>query len=371
MKFEIEKNILSNCLKNINSLIDPNNPNLILTAVQIKALDNKIIFTATNGSSSYQQIILNDKIQKNGEILIKAKLLYNYISKIDQETITINQIDDKILQISTPNFSTEMNLIDNSSFPILFFNYKDWKKITLDFDTIFNISQKIKPFISTSFSNINPSINGILFNPIDDKQMECIATDSVRIGYYKFDFSGDQIKFVLDPKAIDMALELLSTSKNKTIDFYLNDKKCIIKNSDVLIEFILFNANTYPNIISAILSKQKYTFKLKLNQLLNALNRGLVLLSHEKTPIANFKINNKTLNLKFISNETGSSFEEIELLESNIDNIEMRINQKLLLPLLSTIKSDTISFNFNGQNTPIIISSDNPYFLNLIVPLKI
>lgn len=370
MKFVIKKDLLVNCLKNVNNLIDSNNPNLTLTAVHIKASNDKIIFTATNGSSSYQQTIANQEIKEAGEILVKARLLYNYVSKINQETISINQIDERILQISTPNFSTEINLIDNSSFPILFFEYKDWKKLTLTYDTLLSISQRIKPFISTSFSNTNPSISGILFNPIDEKQMECVASDSHRMAYYKFDYEGDAVKFVLDPKAIDMSIELLTISKGKSIDFYISDKKCIIKNEDVLIEFVLFNVNTYPNITNAILSKQKHSFKLNLNNLINALNRGSVLVANEQRPIANLKIENKKLNLKFLSAETGNSFEEIDLIESTIDNFETKLNQKYLLSLINTIKSETISFNFNGSNSPIIISSDNPYFLNLILPLK-
>ncbi|MCQ2956380.1 MAG: hypothetical protein MJ233_00455 [Mycoplasmoidaceae bacterium] len=123
MKFTIKKNVLVDCLKNINSLIDSNNLNPNLSAVHIKTQDNKLMFIATNGSSSYQQTISEAEIKTPGDILVKAKLLYNYISKIDQPTITINQIDERILQINTPKSSSEINLIDDSSFPILDFSF--------------------------------------------------------------------------------------------------------------------------------------------------------------------------------------------------------------------------------------------------------
>ncbi|MCQ3907438.1 MAG: hypothetical protein MJ219_01445 [Mycoplasmoidaceae bacterium] len=125
MKFTIKKNIILDCLKNINTLIDTTNVNPTLSAVHIKADQNKLIFIATNGSAKYQQTIKEVKITDGGDILVEAKLLYSYISKINQEDITINQIDEKILQIHTQKFSCEINLIDDSSFPILTFEYEN------------------------------------------------------------------------------------------------------------------------------------------------------------------------------------------------------------------------------------------------------
>lgn len=369
MKFTIKKSLLVDCLKNINNLINTNNLNPLLSNVHIKTSDNKLIFIATNGSSCYQQIISDVQIKEQGDILVKSKLLYNYVSKFDQENITINQIDDKILQINTPKSTCEINLIDDSSFPILNFEFNNWKKITLTYDTLLNISQRIKPFVCNSYTNTNPATNGILFNPIDEKQYECISSDSFRMAYYKFNFEGDPIKFIIEPKAIDMAVDILSNKKIKTVDIYLSEKECVLKIEDILIKFSLYK-DTYPNIIKVILTKQKYSFTVKLNDLFNSLNRGSVFVGNEQRPMANFKIENNKLTIKFISNETGNSFEEIDLIKSNVESFEARLNQKLLISLLGTINTETITFNFNGPNSPIVLSSDNPYFLNLILPSR-
>lgn len=368
MKFTIKKDLLVNCLKNVNSLIDSNNLNPALSAVHIKTIDDKLVFIATNGLSSYQQTISDVEIKEGGDILVKAKFLYNYTSKIDQETITINQIDEKILQINTPTSTSEINLIDNSSFPIIDFSHDNWKKITISYDSLLNIQQRIKPFVSINFSNINPAIGGILFNPIDEKQMECVACDKVRMAYYKFDYQGAAQRFIIEPKAIDIAVDILSTAENKSIDFYLTDKQCLLSINETLIQFSLFK-DTYPNVVKAILADQKYSFKLKLSDLTSALSRGSLFVATEQRPIANLKIENNKLNIKFISSEFGNEFIQIDLLESNVQNFEVKINQKYLLLLLNTIKSDTVTFKFNTTNAPIVISSDNPYFLNLITPL--
>ncbi|MCQ2747830.1 MAG: hypothetical protein MJ223_00915 [Mycoplasmoidaceae bacterium] len=198
--------------------------------------------------------------------------------------------------------------------------------------------------------------------------MECVACDSFRMAYYKFDYQGDSVRFIIDPKAIALAVEILQILKAKSIDFYLNQTQCILNVNDINIRFGLYK-DTYPNIINIILSEQKQHFKVNLNELLTALNRGSLFVSNEQRPVVNFKIENNKLTIKFLSNEIGNEFIEIDLLDSNTDKFEVRLNQKYLLSILSTIKSETISFNYTPGGKGIIITSENPYFLNLITRL--
>lgn len=368
MKFTINKNIFSEALKNINNLVS-NNMNPRLTSVHIKTENNQLYLIATNGISSYQQIINEVTIEKDGDILVNANLLYRYVSQFSQNELTLNQIDENILQIKTDKSSSEINLTDNYSFPIIKFDYEGWKKITLSFDTLKNIQERVKPFVSNVSQNQYNITNGIYFNAIDDKQMECVASDMFMASYYKFDYEGSPIKFVIGTEAIDYAISISSSRKNKTVDFYLDNKNCILKIDNTLMSFSLYD-NTYPNITKTLLEPQKYSFTVKLDELNNSLNRGSVFVSKEKRPIANLKIENNKLNIKFTSSETGNSFEEMELVNCNTEQFEAKFNQKLLSDLLHTIKSPTVTFNFNRSNVAIIITSENPYFINVIMPIR-
>lgn len=369
MKFVIKKVLLADALKNINNIIDNNNTNPILTGVQIKSEDQQLILTCNNGSTRYQQIISGVNITEGGQILVKARVLYEIISSLKQEEITFTQIDESILHIQTPTYSSEVNLLDNFSFPVLKFEYQNWNKITLNSHTISNISSKIKPFISQVSSSQYTITKGILFNPIDEKNMEAIASDGVRVAYHKFDYTGSATKFVADPEVIEFANNLLSSSKNKTIDFYISDKNCALHVNNTTIIFILYD-NNYPNLSKVLFAENKYSFTVKSADLYSALNRGHPFVSNDRNPAANLKIENNKLTLKFISPEVGNSFEEIEIVKSNIENFEFKLNQKLFAELISSIDSETITFNFTNTQSPIVISSENPYFLNLIAPLR-
>lgn len=368
MKFTINKSIITNALKGVNEIINPNNMNPMLSGVLIKAENNSICLIGTD-SANYQQIINNIKVEKGGQVLVKARVLYNIISSLNDEEIEITQIEDNILHIQTPTFSSDINLLDSFSFPNMSFDIEGWEKITLSTDTISNIYSKIRPFVTQESSSQFSIMHGILFNPVDEKNMECVASDGVRIAYYKFDYEGAGVKFVADPIVVEFANSVLSTTKAKTIDLYIKDRKCALHTNNTTIIFNLYE-NNYQNIINPLFSDQKYSFTVKLNDLYTAIIRGNEFVAGERNPAANMKIENNKLTIKFISSEVGNSFEELPIIKTNIDSFDLKINQKKLAELISTIDSETITFNFNGPLTPVVISSENPYFINLILPLR-
>lgn len=368
MEIIIEKQEFSKALKNINDLVSNcNTP--ILSCVYINTENDKLFLTATNGTSSYKQEIKNIQIKKQGNVLVNANLLYNIISKINQIEILIQQIDDNILQIKTPTFSCEINLNDSLAFPKILFDCNNSKKIILTKDTVNNIKDKILPFTTNLFNNTYNITSGIYFHAINNKQMECVASDSFKMGYYKFDYEGDAYNFIIGKDVINFASSILISSNSKTIEMLFNNQNCILKIDNILMSFALFD-NAYPNIIPTILSPQKYKFSLKLNDLVNALNIGSTFVSKERKPEVVFNLVGDKLNVKFMSAETGNSFEQIPIFDANTDKFSVKFNQKYFTELLKTVKSENISFNFTEYNRMLIISSDNPYFLNLILPIR-
>ena len=99
-----------------------NDINLILSSIHFKVENNIVILTATNGNNSFRQTIKDVKTNEDGSFLVKAKFIFNIVSKIEEKEIEFNQIDSNILQIITTNFSCVINLIEKYSFPLIDFD---------------------------------------------------------------------------------------------------------------------------------------------------------------------------------------------------------------------------------------------------------
>ena len=379
MKLTIKKNLILEALKNVNNIVNVNNLNPILSSVLLKTEDDKLVITATNGTNSYLQTISDIKIKKEGEILVRAKFLYNIISKIEHQEVEINQLDEKLLEVKTTNFSCEINLTEQRSFPIIDFNYQNLTKIILTQDVMINVASKITPFCSIGDTYL--TLEGILFKNIDSKNMECISTNKVTASYYCFNYQlqnptnvneGD-IKFVIAPEAIKIVLEILSSRKIKEFDLYTDDKKCIFKIQDTLLSFVLYENNTYPfpDIVDKLLARQKYSFTVKTHDLLLALQRGCLFVNNEAQPTVKFHIGDKTLDIKFTSCDVGSSFEQITFEDKNIGFLDFSLNPKMLVQIVASINMPEITFNCDNETSPIVISTKNKYFVNLIMPCKL
>lgn len=369
MKILIKKSILLASIKSTTNIVDHNNVNPMMASVRFQVNEDQLILTATNGSNAFQQKIKDLKIIEKGEFLIRGKLLFNIISKIACDEIELSKIDENLLQIKTPNFLCEINLVENDFFPIIDFDYSNWKKIIFSKKNIIDITKKILIFLPIFIDDKFNCINGIYFNTIDSNWIECIATNRIAVGYHKFEYSGDKVKFIIGMEAIKAINDVFSSQKKDSVEIYLTDKKAIFKVDDVLLSFSLFE-NCYPNITDKILAKQKYSFTIESASLLNALSQGSSLIVDDSKPIVDFVVSKSILEIKFNSIEVGNSIEKINLIDKDANSIDFKLNQKIIQQIIMSINSPTITFNYDGKNKPIIITSQNKDFLNLIMPFS-
>lgn len=127
MKLKINKNKLLKSLQLANNFTDDSNINPILSGILFKVTDNKLLLTSSN-LNSYSQITLIDDFNcdtKNTSFLIKGKLLYEIITNLSSNEITLEIIDESTLRISDNDFSCNLNLLSSSSYPAISFDCKD------------------------------------------------------------------------------------------------------------------------------------------------------------------------------------------------------------------------------------------------------
>jgi DNA polymerase-3 subunit beta len=125
MKFEIEKQKIINLLKIPSFIIDANGINPILMGILLECKNQELIAISSNNNLSLKTSTKNLKIKTEGKILVQGKLLYNIVNKIKEKIINFEVVDNSIIRISTPTFSSDLNLLDNVGYPSINFIYQD------------------------------------------------------------------------------------------------------------------------------------------------------------------------------------------------------------------------------------------------------
>ncbi|MGL4616708.1 MAG: DNA polymerase III subunit beta [Mycoplasmoidaceae bacterium] len=368
MKIIIKKEIILNGVKFCNSIIGQNIIYPVLQSLLIEVKNSKISLKASNGtSSSIYKIFEGIQIFEEGTILIKARTLLNIISKLDNEDVLLEKIDNSLLKIKSGRFDSNINIMNVEEYPNLKFDNSGWETIILSAKQLFEISKKVSPSVNTNIEK-ESIFNGILIDSeTEDHILRVIASDTFKLSLIKYHFNGSRIKMIIEPSVIKTILDIANDTQ---FHFFKKDNKVIIKFNNVIISTRNIEGN-FPSIDKIINQDFISNFKIDKYKLQNVLNRGLSLIINDNKPIANFKINKNDILISFKSNEIGSASETIEIESNNIDRLEFEINVSYLITLLKPFEKSEITFYISDINKPIIMKDENDVkFTQILVPLR-
>lgn len=371
MKFTINKESLLNKLKFCNEIVDSSSINPILSNLLINVNEDNIEFICSNQLISSKTTIKNNiSISSTGSILIKTNLLFNIILKINEDKITFNLVDNSIVHISTDKFTLDLNVLESYSYPVINFSFENKNKITISKQLFNKITNK------TSFTVLESSDQTNIFTGINlnssrlDNKIEVLSTDSYHLSYLQEDFTNDKFDITLSLKVVKLINSLLKESKSDC-NFYLDQNNILFEINDTIISTRLLDGKYHSSPYKILQNTYPYSFTTSKKEMIDSINRGLVLLSSDnsKKPTVQMIINDKELNLNFKSIELGSCYEKINIEGYKGSNIQIILNIKYLLDLLKEIETDKIEFHFINERGPILIKEVNDKnFITLISP---
>lgn len=372
MKIIINKKHLLENIKICNSIIEPSNYSPIFLGLFIEVLDDHVRFTSTNGVISVNSTIYkNDdcNILSQGAVLVKSKSFFSIIQKLKNENITLEKVDNSVLKIKTSTFDLNINIMDDSEYPSINFSYLNWKEIDIPAIVFKKILGKIKQSVNNNKEK--PSIfSGVCFISNNEKEiLEVIGTDTFKLSYYCFKYKGGDFKFVLDIELIQLFLDLIEF--NSLVKIYLSDNNVIIKINNILISSKLLEGD-YPNINGIINSPKINKYVISKKEMIEALERGIVVSSSEKKPIAKTNFDKSIMKLSFRSADLGNSEEEITCTSSSQqEHTTISFNASFMIALLKVFENDIINIYTSSENKPIVLEDEKEEnFIQLLVPIK-
>lgn len=372
MKIVISKKQLVESIKVCNSIVENSNSSPIFLGLFIEVLDDHVRFTSTNGTISVNTIVYKNEectILKQGVVLIKSKSFFSIVSKLKNENITLEKVDNSVLKIKTSTFDLNTNVMDDSQYPSINFSHNNWKEISIPTSVIKMIPNKIKQSVNNNKEK--PSVfSGVCFISNSEKNtLEVVGTDTFKLSYYCFEHKAEDFKLVLDIDLIQLFSEVLDY--NSTIKIFTSDNNVIIRINNMTISSKVLEGE-YPSVNGIINSPKINKYIVSKKELIEALERGVVVSSVEKKPIAKITFDKSTMKLSFRSTDLGNSEEEITCNSINKEeHIMISFNALFMISLLKSFDNDTISIYTSSENKPIVLEDEKqPNFLQLLIPIK-
>ena len=351
----------------------------ILDNVLIKTFQNFLTLSGTNLELGISYWTLA-KIEKEGQITIPAKLLFNLINFLPDEKIYLESKNNTLF-VSGEKFKAQIKGLPAEDFPIIP-QIKDEKKfIEVNNLPFLQGLSKILNFCSTSQTHLE--LSGVYFN-FQKEKLELVSTDSFRLAkkdlYYQ-EKNSKVYSFILPQRTVRELTNILSEKDSKSIENYKT--KIYFEPNQVFFEIISENFSfpqfrlasrliegEYPNYQEIIPKSYQTRAVLNKNDFLNQIKTAALFSGKINRIKIKLETKQNLLSLFSQSPETGEIKSSLSG-EIKGENIEISFNSKFLIDGLLNLEGQKIIFELNGEDGPAVLRSDeDPSYIYIVMPVK-
>ena len=371
MKLKIKQNKL---LEHLNfSIRGVSNKNLIpiLNCIKFDLKEEGLYLLSTNNEFAIKTFIPNteiDKIEELGELVVSGRYIYDIVKKLGNEIITIEEIGEAQILITTTNSAFKINCNKVEDFPNLDLEFVK-NPILLTKTSLKTMINQI--IFSTSTQESRPILTGINIK-IKNDILECTATDSYRLSRKQIkldDNINDDINIVVPSKNLVETTKMLNED-NEKLEMHIFANKIIFKSNNIIIMSRLINGN-YPATEKLIPKEFSLTIRVKLNDFYNAIDRASLLTNEEEKNIINLFIDSNKAKITSNIPEIGNVEENINVINNENKNLNISFSSKFMMDAIKVFESEEIEICFNGEIKPIIIKNINDeQLIQLILPIR-
>ena len=371
MKFQIKQKTLMEHLNYVIRGISNKNLIPILNCIKFELTKDGLYLLSTDNELAVKSFIPKeeiDNIEVTGDILISGRYIYDIVKKLTNEVISIEEIIDSQVLITTESSSFKLNCNEVNEFPSIDLDFTS-EPIFIDkkvFKTTIN-----QTIFATSTQESRPVLTGINFK-ISNNIMEVTATDSYRLSKKRIILDTNienNIDIIIPNRNLNEIIKLINDDDD-ALELHIFQNKVIFKLKNLIVMSRLIQGN-YPDTNKLIPETFDLKIKVNLDNFYNAIDRASLLTNVEEKNIIKLETKNDIMIISSNIPEIGNVEEKIKINKNTSSDIKISFSSKYMLDAIKTFDSEEIELSFNGEIKPIILNYvDNDDLIQLILPIR-
>ena len=371
MKFSVSRDSLTTAINAASRALSNKTPMPILTGVKVEATYDGVVITTSNGDLSMQVTVEQDglKVDQPGIQIIPGRYFIEIIRKMTADKITIESMDDNLINIRGGQSDFTLNGMENELYPDIVFS-------TLSNPIILQI-EELRALVgqtnfATSLLENRPILTGVLFD-VEGNQFRAVATDSYRLAQKQIELniSYDAKQIVVPRRTLEELSRILGVDTQ--IELFVADNKVIFKFNNVLFQSRLLEGR-FPETNKLIPAEFPIEVSFNKNQLVAAIERASLLNIAGKDSIVKLKLyKSGTVKITSHTTEIGKVVEEVTP-TATLSESEFTIafSSKYVVEALRVFESNEITMYFTGVVKPFVIKGElDEGVLQLILPVRV
>ena len=367
----VDRKSLLKAITIVENAVTENKIREVLSGIYIETNEGKAILRGTDLELSINTEIAA-QVEDEGKIVIKHKLIEEFLKQISDEKITLIEENGKlVIQASSTN--TEISLYDAGNFPVQS-KLENGVEYVFEKEKLLNNIENVK--ISASPNPENLAVNCIRLE-IEEDKLKLVSSDTYRLTYIEEDLDETQqgkenLSLSIPLKTIDGLIKIMKLIDEDNITVKSDGSKVFFQFSNVEILTRTIDLQ-FPD-YKSILNNSQHNKKILLNtkDFLSVLRRTAIFVRDNKEAknggIFNFA-NNKLLLTG--TSENAQIKEEIVTIQEGAD-LKISLNVRFLLDYISTIEGKvTVLELLNNKSSVIVRDEDNDKSLYFTMPLAL
>ena len=372
MHFRIDTQRLKDAIDIVNRASVSVSVTPILENILIQAHYKKVTLTANNLELAIEYTIDQGvDIEVEGSFTVSSKFFSSYIGLVQDERIEIRLVAGGSLQFKTASSDTKIKGVDASNFPLLP-TVKAEKPITVDAETLKTAFDHT--LFSASQGSVRPTLAGVYLR-LSEGTMTFASTDSFRLSELVVATASvipKETTIIIPSKAASQLGYIVGDEKQ--VELYIHEKELLVISGNVRIFSRLLNGH-FPDYHNFFPKGHATKGVIRRQDLIIALKR-INLISKENRYNTRFAFDAESgLEITTGDTEIGTGMVKVGASIEG-ENAMIGLNSTYLLEVLSVMKADYISIDFETPLSPVLIREvpENAHaftYRHIIMPLKI
>lgn len=374
LKIEVNRQTLISYLSVVSKGTGTNLDLLVLNSILISAEKESSLLSLT--STNLNQAIISSipaKIVSEGSIAIPAKIVFEFLSSIEDEIVSIEELKNLKLKISTRNHNSTIYLTDTSDFPELP-TIPNTESLDLNADILKEALTKVS--FASSKDETRPVLNGVLAYTNTDQTLTLVATDSYRLAEKTINFNSkeeiSELRSIIPTQTIQDLLKIFPLSSSEEVKVYIENDQIgfVIDNVTLISRLVSGDYPEYKNLIpptsdtNIFVDRRELLQSVKIASIFAKESAGTIYLEVDK--------DDNSLKINSVANQVGENFSQIAI--STDSNGSININSRYLIEALNSFSEEVLDIRFSKGLAPFVIephgNSESSRSLHLIMPIN-
>lgn len=369
MKFQCNSQDLQKSIAVVEKAISSRSSLPVLENVYVEISEGKLKLRGNDLEIGIENIIPIQNVEQEGSVLVKAKTLSSIVSKLDNQSVTI-EVDEKGMFVLRGH-KVDLDILGTNvgEYPV-FPSVEQGISLSL---TVEDLKDMIRHTIfSVSHDETKQFLNGILVKNVQDKLI-FVATDGFRLSKKQMNIAplDKELSVIVPFKAVNELYRIIQNEQNETkVVLNLSENQVAFRmNEFLLVSRVIMGQ--FPDYNQVIPQSSQYTYSVSRKKLLAACERASVIAASSSN-IVRLSFNNDTLTILANSPGLGDFKEDVDITcEKAQDPRKIAFNNRLVLDVIKNIESEMVTLSFNGELSPCRVEeAGNEDFVYIIMPIR-